>query len=131
MTKTPNDVDAMAGARLKLQRQMCNMSQTDLGNKLGITFQQIQKYENGKNRISASRLKQLSQILGVSVSYFFGEEAASDHTPAFVDSEVMGYLNTSDALALTRAFLRIEDQGLRSTILNFISELADHSGKQD
>jgi len=73
MTKTPDPVDRHVGSRLRLQRTLIGFSQQKLGQALGITFQQIQKYEHGTNRIGASRLYQISQILDVPVSFFFEE----------------------------------------------------------
>ena len=69
----PTSIDQHVGARLRLRRSLLEMSQSELGEKLGVTFQQVQKYERGANRIGASRLYQFSIILNVSVSYFFAD----------------------------------------------------------
>jgi transcriptional regulator with XRE-family HTH domain len=80
-TKTPNPIDKHVGSRLRMRRMMLGMSQEKLGEAFGLTFQQVQKYEKGMNRISASRLQQAAQILDVSVPFFF-EGAPGGHTPS-------------------------------------------------
>src|SRR5579862_8627146 len=114
--KAPNPIDKHVGSRVRMRRMMLSMSQEKLGDALGLTFQQVQKYEKGTNRIGASRLQQITQILQVPVSFFFegaphvGEgrhnggmgEAPS---PAYVSD----FLATSDGLSLTKAFMRIKN----------------------
>jgi transcriptional regulator with XRE-family HTH domain len=110
---------------------MLGMSQEKLGDALGLTFQQVQKYEKGTNRIGASRLQQISQILQVPVSFFFEgapaayttgrHEGMSEATsPAYVSD----FLATSDGLALTKAFMRIEDSKLRRRIVDLVEQIA-------
>ena len=106
-----------------MRRLMLDMGQTNIADALGLTFQQVQKYEKGSNRISASRLQHLSQILQVPVPFFFeGAPAASAgrvaKTPADDPpySYVADFLATSDGLALVKAFMRIEDARLRRAI---------------
>ena len=113
--KAPNPVDKHVGSRVRMRRMMLGMSQEKLGDALGLTFQQVQKYEKGTNRIGASRLQQISHILQVPVAFFF-EGAPTVHptsrhegmgdapSPAYVSD----FLATSDGLALTKAFMRIE-----------------------
>src|SRR6202042_1461737 len=129
--KAPNPIDKHVGSRVRMRRMMLGMSQEKLGNNLGLTFQQVQKYEKGTNRIGASRLQQISQILQVPVSFFF-EGAPSAVTvgrhegfgeapsPAYVSD----FLATSDGLALTRAFTRIEDSKLRRRIVDLVEQIA-------
>jgi transcriptional regulator with XRE-family HTH domain len=107
---------------------MLDMSQTEIADALGLTFQQVQKYEKGANRISASRLQHLSQILQVPVPFFFeGAPAASAgpaaQAPADDPSYVADFLATSDGLALVKAFVRIEDQELRRAIVRLVEEI--------
>src|SRR5580693_9167906 len=106
-----NPIDKHVGSRVRMRRLMLDMSQTNLGDALGLTFQQVQKYEKGANRIGASRLQHIAHILQVPIPFFFegspgaaGEEAATP-TPSYVDD----FLATHDGLSLTRAFLRIEN----------------------
>src|SRR5271165_61481 len=112
--KAPNPTDKHVGSRVRMRRMMLGMSQEKLGDALGLTFQQVQKYEKGTNRIGASRLQQISQILQVPVAFFF-EGAPTLHpspdgtTPAPSPTYVSEFLATSDGLALTKAFMRIKE----------------------
>jgi len=129
--KAPNPTDKHVGARVRMRRMMLGMSQEKLGDALGLTFQQVQKYEKGANRIGASRLQQISQILQVPVSFFFeGAPNASGHSgsgmseapsPAYVSD----FLATSDGLSLTKAFMRIKDSKLRRRIVDLVEQIAE------
>ena len=129
--KAPNPIDKHVGSRVRMRRMMLSMSQEKLGDALGLTFQQVQKYEKGTNRIGASRLQQITQILQVPVSFFFegaphvGEgrhnggmgEAPS---PAYVSD----FLATSDGLSLTKAFMRIKNNKMRRRIVDLVEQIA-------
>ena len=129
--KAPNPIDKHVGSRVRMRRMMLGMSQEKLGDALALTFQQVQKYEKGTNRIGASRLQQISQILQVPVAFFFEgaphvaggpaphglEEAPS---PAYVSD----FLATSDGLSLTKAFMRIPDPKLRRRIVDLVQQIA-------
>ena len=118
-------VDKHVGRRVRMRRKMLGMSQEKLGDVLGITFQQVQKYENGKNRISASRLQHISQILQVPVPFFFeGAPGGSEGAPG-VPSYINEFLATSDGLALAKAFTRIEDAKLRRLIVHLVGDCAE------
>jgi transcriptional regulator with XRE-family HTH domain len=129
--KSPNPIDKHVGSRVRMRRMMLSMSQEKLGDALGLTFQQVQKYEKGTNRIGASRLQQISQILQVSVSFFFD---GAPHVPGTGRAEGMGeapspayvsdFLATSDGLALTKAFMRISDSKLRRRIVDLVEQIA-------
>jgi transcriptional regulator with XRE-family HTH domain len=127
--KAPNPIDKHVGSRVRMRRMMLGMSQEKLGDALGLTFQQVQKYEKGTNRIGASRLQQISHILQVPVSFFFdGAPTVSGH-PAGVDEApsptyVSDFLATSDGLALTKAFVRIKDPKLRRRIVDLVEAIA-------
>ena len=130
--KAPNPTDKHVGARVRMRRMMLSMSQEKLGDALGLTFQQVQKYEKGANRIGASRLQQISQILQVPVSFFFdGAPNAPGHHPLPRMSEapspayVSDFLATSDGLALTKAFMRIKNSKLRRRIVDLVEQIAD------
>jgi transcriptional regulator with XRE-family HTH domain len=127
--KPPNPTDKYVGSRVRMRRMMMSMSQEKLGEALGLTFQQVQKYEKGTNRISASRLQQMSNILQVPIPFFF--EGLPSHTstskgkseapsPAYVSD----FLATSDGLSLTKAFMHIKDSKLRRRIVNLVEEIA-------
>ena len=124
--KLPNPIDKHVGSRLRMRRLMLGMSQTNLGDALGITFQQVQKYESGANRISASRLQHISHFLQVPVPFFF--EGAPDQprgaggpaTPAYVSE----FLSSTDGLALVKAFPKIKEAKLRRRVVQLVEEIA-------
>src|SRR5262245_9077153 len=106
--KSPNPIDKHVGSRVRMRRMMLDMSQTALGDALGITFQQIQKYEKGTNRISASRLQQVCQILQVPVPFFFEglpstPVAAGANERQLATAEYTDFMATRDGLALAKA----------------------------
>lgn len=128
-TKAPNPVDKYVGSRVRMRRIMLGMSQEKLGESLGLTFQQVQKYEKGTNRIGASRLQQISEILQVPVSFLFeggpaGPNALSGFSEAQSPAYVSDFLATSEGLALTRAFTRIKDAKLRRSIVELVEQMA-------
>ena len=128
--KRPNPIDIHVGSRIRLRRNMVGMSQEKLGEMLGITFQQIQKYEKGTNRVGASRLQAISSILSVPVAFFFedapgqaGSEAgmSEDSSPGYVAD----FINSAEGLQLNRAFARIGDAKVRRRIVDLVRSLAD------
>lgn len=128
--KKPNPIDIHVGSRIRLRRTMLGMSQEKLGESLGITFQQIQKYEKGTNRVGASRLQNISGILNVPVSFFF-EDAPGDQgvTPtgmaeANSSNYVVDFLSSSEGLQLNRAFVKITDPKVRRRIVDLVKALA-------
>ena len=127
--KSPNPTDKYVGSRVRMRRLMLGMSQEKLGEKLGLTFQQVQKYEKGTNRIGASRLQQISHILQVPVAFFFeGAPNLSTHGDGMKDAPspayVSDFLATSEGLALTKAFMRIKEAKLRRRIVDLVEEIA-------
>jgi transcriptional regulator with XRE-family HTH domain len=111
---------------------MLEMSQTELGNDIGLTFQQVQKYEKGTNRIGAGRLHEISRILQVPISFFFEGSPHEPGAPSGAHSESEGpplptyvtdFLATSDGLALTKAFMQIKDANLRRRIVSLVQEI--------
>ncbi|MEA2985518.1 MAG: hypothetical protein QOD94_1772 [Alphaproteobacteria bacterium] len=127
--KTPNPTDKYVGSRVRMRRMMLGMSQEKLGDALGLTFQQVQKYEKGTNRIGASRLQQIAHFLQVPVSFFFEGAPDLPARPAGTmdapsPSYVSDFLATSDGLALTKAFMRIKDPKLRRRIVDLVSQIA-------
>jgi transcriptional regulator with XRE-family HTH domain len=132
-TKAPNPVDKYVGSRVRMRRIMLGMSQEKLGEALGLTFQQIQKYEKGTNRVGASRLAQISEILQVPVSFLFeggptGKAGAEDYGEGTSPAYVSDFLATSEGLSLTRAFTRIPDPKLRRTIVEMVEQIAAREG---
>ena len=122
MTKRADSVDVLVGQRVRAYRLNCGMSQTVLGKKVGVTFQQIQKYERGVNRIGSGRLKWIATILGVSVAALFGEGA--DGGNATVDDLLTAVLSQPYATRLLRAFDDIKDAQQRRALV----ELAESMG---
>lgn len=129
--KEPNPVDRHVGNRIRMRRIMLEMSQEKLGEALGLTFQQVQKYEKGTNRVGASRLQQISEVLQVPVAFFFegrpGESAAGSLDEASSPTYVTDFLATSEGLSLTRAFMRISDPKLRRSIVDLVERIADQN----
>jgi transcriptional regulator with XRE-family HTH domain len=130
--KTPNPIDKHVGSRVRMRRVLIGMSQEKLGEALGITFQQIQKYEKGTNRIGASRMQQISTVMGVPVSYFFEDAPGSEvKADGFGESQgsdyVVDFLTTSEGLQLNKSFVRITDAKVRRKIVDLVSALADQS----
>jgi len=132
-TKAPNPVDKYVGSRVRMRRIMLGMSQEKLGEALGLTFQQVQKYEKGTNRVGASRLQQISEILRVPVSFLFdGGPSGTANTDSFSEGAspayVSDFLATSEGLALTRAFTRIADAKMRRSIVDLVEQIATSEG---
>jgi transcriptional regulator with XRE-family HTH domain len=135
-TKAPNPVDKYVGSRVRMRRIMLGMSQEKLGEALGLTFQQVQKYEKGTNRVGASRLQQISEILQVPVSFLFeggpsGATSAGGFSEGTSPSYVSDFLATSEGLALTRAFTRISDAKLRRSIVEMVEQIALREGPDE
>ena len=127
--KKPNPIDIHVGSRIRLRRTMLGMSQEKLGESLGITFQQIQKYEKGTNRVGASRLQNISSILNVPVSFFFEDAPGDKSTPggmaeAQSSNYVVDFLSSSEGLQLNRAFVKIADPKVRRKIVDLVKALA-------
>jgi transcriptional regulator with XRE-family HTH domain len=132
--KKPNPTDVHVGSRIRLRRNMLGMSQEKLGENLGITFQQIQKYEKGTNRVGASRLQAIADVLSVPVAFFFedlpGEETArnrgfaEDTSAAFA----IDFCTSAEGLQLNRAFVRISDMKVRRRIIDLVKSLASDDG---
>jgi transcriptional regulator with XRE-family HTH domain len=128
--KQANPVDAHVGHRVRLRRMLMGMSQEKLGELLGLTFQQVQKYEKGVNRIGAGRLFEIAGILGVQISFFY-EDAVGRAGVAggFAEDDdsapVMEFISSGEGLQLTLAFMRIKDAKVRRRILDLVRELSE------
>jgi transcriptional regulator with XRE-family HTH domain len=129
--KTPNSIDRHVGSRLRMRRVLMGMSQEKLGDQLGVTFQQVQKYEKGMNRIGASRLQHASRALDVPIEFFFRD--APHLEPNSTDSlgEVSGdsnfvaeFLSSNEGIELNQAFARIRDRKLRRRIVELVRAVA-------
>jgi len=131
---------AYIGAKVRMRRLMLNMSQETLSGKLGVTFQQVQKYEKGLNRISASRLFELALALGVPVGYFYegleesdalarvnGAKEGLQDSPAV--SPLMEFISSGSGVELNQAFLRIDDDKMRRRLLAMVNDIARVTGE--
>jgi transcriptional regulator with XRE-family HTH domain len=117
----PNPVDKHVGSRVRMRRMMLGMSQEKLGDGLGLTFQQVQKYEKGRSRIGAGRLQQISHVLQIPVPFFFeGSPHGGAPSPVYVSD----FLATADGLALIEAYMRIKQPTLRRHIVELVEYIA-------
>ena len=128
MKKSTNTVDKEIGSRVRMRRMLIGMSQEKLGEMLDLTFQQVQKYEKGTNRISVSRLLDIAQVLGVNIQFFYeglsggarnAEGFADDGSPAYL----MNFMQTPEGLQLMRAFAKIKSPKLRRGIVQFVTTI--------
>ncbi|HET7408960.1 MAG TPA: helix-turn-helix transcriptional regulator [Paracoccaceae bacterium] len=125
--RSADEVDAHVGRRLRRRRMALGISQEHLGQALGLTFQQIQKYEKGQNRIGAGRLYRIAIILSVPVQYFFdglGADAPIPNGGAVPDSEIQAFVTSPEGRALSSGFVRIDDPVVRRRIIELIATLA-------
>ncbi len=131
--RKPNPVDVHVGSRVRYRRMIIGMSQEKLGERMNLTFQQIQKYEKGTNRIGASRLFQLSKILEVPVGYFF-EDAFAQSAPAHAmhglhepaqEGYLLDFLNSREGLDLNKAFAKIQDPKVRRRVIDLVRALSE------
>ncbi|GLS18413.1 transcriptional regulator [Labrys miyagiensis] len=131
--KAPNPIDQHVGSRVRIRRVLTGMSQEKLGEALGLTFQQVQKYEKGTNRIGASRLQHIASILGVTISFFFEglpSETSAARAQAMDESDtshVIEFLSTTEGLQLNKAFARIKDPKVRRRVVDLVSTLSNET----
>jgi transcriptional regulator with XRE-family HTH domain len=125
MNKRPNPVDVHVGSRVRMRRLMLGMSQEALAKAFGLTFQQVQKYEKGMNRISSSRLQQAAGVLGVDIPFFFEGAADRQVTSALPMQYINDFVSSQDGLRLIRAFRRIDSSAMRRAIVGLVQELAE------
>ena len=122
MTKKANPIDAQVGNRVRIRRMLIGMSQEKLGDLLGLTFQQVQKYEKGVNRIGAGRLFEIARILGVPIDFFYDGVASAEGAAA---PPVMEFVSSGEGLQLSLAFMKIRDPKVRKRVLDLVKSLAD------
>ena len=128
-SRGPTAVDTHVGRKIRARRMFLQMSQTEIADAVGITFQQIQKYEKGTNRVGASRLQEISNVLGVSPFYFFeGAPTVGKKIPApdegqLAEDVIVSFLGTREGAALLRSFLAIREKPIRQSLLSFIAAL--------
>ena len=123
----PHPIDIHVGKKLRSKRIMLGLSQGDVGDSVGITFQQIQKYERGLNRIGASRLYDFSRFLGVDISYFYyGFDKDEDSSNSFSDIESLfeHESNNKEIMAMVKTYQKIEDKNIRKKILSLVKAIS-------
>lgn len=128
--KVPHAIDVEVGSRVRVRRKILGMSQTQLAESLGVTFQQVQKYEKGSNRIGASRLQNMAEILSVPISYFFGESALSSigsdvKTELSEGRDLTAFVETPEATELNLAFSKIKSPIVRKRVVVLLKSIAD------
>lgn len=134
-SNSPDPIDVHVGSRVKLRRGLMNMSQSSLAEMLGITFQQVQKYERGANRVSASRLFHLSQILDVSISFFFegynvknpghayGFAESKQEDFSWLEGEDGDLMERKETLELVRTYYQVQDEAVRKNFIKMLKAL--------
>ncbi len=121
----PSHIDVAVGTRVRTRRKLLGMSQTSLADKLDITFQQVQKYEKGTNRIGSSRLQQIANILGTTPAWLFGE-GEENRNGAVGPSAIEDMIGTAEGIALNQAFIRIKDAGVKRSLIALVKTLASN-----
>lgn len=130
--KVPNPIDAYVGSRVRMRRLMLGMSQERLADQIGVTFQQVQKYEKGTNRIGASRLQAIANVLAVPVAFFFQQDNTQPLTTDGLGAisgleDLSDFLTSKEGLSLNKAFMKINDPSVRQSVLMLIKSLANTS----
>ncbi|HKB96994.1 MAG TPA: helix-turn-helix transcriptional regulator [Rhizomicrobium sp.] len=124
--KQVNPIDIQVGNRVRIRRMLIGMSQERLGDLLGLTFQQVQKYEKGVNRIGAGRLFEVSRILNVPVDFFYeGVNAIPAGASEAESAPVMEFVSSGEGLQLSLAFMKIRDTKVRKRVLDLVKSLAE------
>jgi transcriptional regulator with XRE-family HTH domain len=124
-TGVPNPIDVHVGNRIRMRRLLLGMNQETLANALGLTFQQVQKYEGGANRVSASRLSAMAEILGVPISYFFGDLRSDDAEVSPEDQRWREHLQRPETIEFIRLYYAIPDPKIRHQFLEMTKSLAE------
>lgn len=128
--KKPNPIDVSVGTRIRMRRKLLCMSQERLAERLGITFQQIQKYEKGTNRVGASRLSQIAEALGTPVAFFFDNDGAVVGNTV-MENEMLSFLGSPEGMQLNRAFAQIQSPKARKQILGIVRLVAGMAPSDD
>jgi transcriptional regulator with XRE-family HTH domain len=124
-TGVPNPIDVHVGGRIRMRRLLLGMNQETLANALGLTFQQVQKYEGGANRVSASRLSAMAEILSVPISYFFGDLRPDDAEISPEDRQWREYLQRPETIEFIRLYYAIPDAKVRRQFLDMAKTVAE------
>lgn len=131
-SKIPNAIDVEVGRRIRMRRALRGLSQGGLASRLGISFQQVQKYEKGTNRVGASRLQAIAEILDAPVAFFFDGQELTQSDAEFVHGdEIMSFLSTAEGLALNKSFAQIQDADIRRKVVGLVRSLANSERAQE
>ncbi len=122
--KQPNAVDVHVGTRIRLRRSVLGVTQMTLADRIGVTFQQVQKYEKGTNRVGASRMQAIATVLSVPVSYFFDEAPGAAEDPA-AENEVAKFISSPEGRSLNRTFASIKDPQARRQLAALVKTVAE------
>jgi transcriptional regulator with XRE-family HTH domain len=125
MTKKANPIDGQVGNRVRIRRMLLGMSQEKLGDLLGLTFQQVQKYEKGINRIGAGRLFEIARILDVPIDFFYDGVGTTSDGVGEARAPVMEFISSTEGLRLSLAFMKIRDPKVRKRVLDLVKSLAE------
>jgi transcriptional regulator with XRE-family HTH domain len=125
MTKKANPIDGQVGNRVRIRRMLIGMSQEKLGDHLGLTFQQVQKYEKGINRIGAGRLFEIARILDVPIDFFYDGVGTPSDGVGEARAPVMEFVSSTEGLQLSLAFMKIKDPKVRKRVLDLVKSLAE------
>lgn len=131
--KQANPIDVQVGNRVRIRRMLIGMSQERLGDLLGLTFQQVQKYEKGVNRIGAGRLFEVARILNVPVDFFYEGLDAVQGSAGVNDAEnapVMEFVSSGEGLQLSLAFMKIKDSKVRKRVLDLVKSLSEEEAQK-
>jgi transcriptional regulator with XRE-family HTH domain len=128
-TGVPNPIDVHVGGRIRMRRLLLGMNQETLANALGLTFQQVQKYEGGANRVSASRLSAMAEILGVPIAYFFGDLQPDDADLSPEDRQWREHLQRPETIEFIRLYYAISDHKVRQQFLEMAKTVAESYAK--
>lgn len=123
--KVPNSIDVQVGKKIRIRRRLLGISQAELGALVSITFQQVQKYEKGTNRVSASRAQQIANLLKVPPSYFFPVETTSGTQGATPHDELASFVKDRSGIEFNMAFTRITSSALRAKIIRLVVAVAE------
>jgi transcriptional regulator with XRE-family HTH domain len=126
-TKSANPIDQHVGARIRMQRMVRGFSQTELGRAVGVTFQQVQKYEKGLNRVGASRLQRIANVLKVAPDFFFDGASvkAVGNSGSKETAVIERFISSRDGIALSKAFSNIGDAKTRRSIVALVERIAE------
>ena len=130
-TGIPNPIDVHVGKRIRMRRLLLGMNQETLANALDLTFQQVQKYEGGANRVSASRLSAMAEILGVPISFFFGDLQTGDSTQTPEEREARERMERPETIELIRLYYAIPDVNVRQQFLEMVKAVAAATKRED